>query len=143
MMVDEAEEEEEKVERPVLDQSIMDFYELKGEQLEQTYNALRRNINDEAKKQAIDSDEEAIKDREMRQQNEKLRFVNKFDSEKFSLPTSHEKSVKITIPSNENETKDEDKKQLPIIFHEREIMESLENNIVTIVCGETGSGKST
>ena len=142
-MVDEAEEEEEKVERPVLDQSIMDFYELKGEQLEQTYNALRRNINDEAKKQAIDSDEEAIKDREMRQQNEKLRFVNKFDAEKFSLPTSHEKSVKITIPSNENETKDEDKKQLPIIFHEREIMESLENNIVTIVCGETGSGKST
>ena len=87
MIADEVEEEEEKVERPVLDQSIMDFYELKGEQLEQTYNALRRNINDEAKKQAIDSDEEAIKDREMRQQNEKLRFVNKFDSQKFCLPT--------------------------------------------------------
>jgi ATP-dependent RNA helicase DHX37/DHR1 len=51
--------------------------------------------------------------------------------------------VKITTTSNKNETKDEDKKQLPIIFHEREIMESLENNIVTIVCGETGSGKST
>jgi len=31
MIVDEIEEEEEKVERPVLDQSIMDFYELKGE----------------------------------------------------------------------------------------------------------------
>lgn len=90
-MADEVEEEEEeKVERPVVDQSIMDFYELKGEQLEQTYNALRRNINDEAKKQAIDSDEEANKDREMRQQNEKLRFINKFDSEKFTLPTSNE-----------------------------------------------------
>lgn len=139
-MVEEHEEEEEKVERPVLDQSIMDFYELKGEQLEQTYNALRRNINDEAKKQAIDSDEEAIKDREMRQQNEKLRFVNKFDSEKYKMPTTNDK---ITAASNENETKDEGKKQLPIIFHEREIMESLENNIVTIVCGETGSGKST
>ena len=37
----------------------------------------------------------------------------------------------------------EEKKALPIIYHEREIMESLENNIVTIVCGETGSGKST
>lgn len=79
----------------------------------------------------------------MRQQNEKLRFVNKFDSEKFSLPTPIEQSVKITPASNDNETKGEDKKQLPIIFHEREIMESLENNIVTIVCGETGSGKST
>ena len=31
-MLDEVEEEEEeKVERPVVDQSIMDFYELKGE----------------------------------------------------------------------------------------------------------------
>ena len=33
--------------------------------------------------------------------------------------------------------------KLPIVFHEREIMETLTNNIVTIVCGETGSGKST
>jgi len=33
--------------------------------------------------------------------------------------------------------------QLPILYHEREIMENIESNIVTIVCGETGSGKST
>jgi HrpA-like RNA helicase len=33
--------------------------------------------------------------------------------------------------------------KLPIIYHEREIMENVINNIVTIVCGETGSGKST
>ena len=33
--------------------------------------------------------------------------------------------------------------ELPIVMHEREIMESIENEIVTIVCGETGSGKST
>ena len=32
---------------------------------------------------------------------------------------------------------------MPIVFHEREIMETLEGNAVTIVCGETGSGKST
>jgi len=32
---------------------------------------------------------------------------------------------------------------LPIIMHEREIMENIENFVVTIVCGETGSGKST
>lgn len=76
--------EEEKVERPMVDQSIMDFYELKGEQLEQTYNALRRDINDEAKKRAIDSDDDAVKEREMRKQNEKLTFINKFDSENFS-----------------------------------------------------------
>ena len=28
-------------------------------------------------------------------------------------------------------------------MHEREIMENIENFVVTIVCGETGSGKST
>lgn len=28
-------------------------------------------------------------------------------------------------------------------MHEREIMENVENFVVTIVCGETGSGKST
>jgi len=32
---------------------------------------------------------------------------------------------------------------LPIVMHEREIMENIENFVVTIVCGETGSGKST
>jgi len=32
---------------------------------------------------------------------------------------------------------------LPIVLHEREIMENIENFVVTIVCGETGSGKST
>ena len=79
----------------------------------------------------------------MRQQNEKLRFINKFDSEKFSQPALIEKSVKVNTSLAENDTKEDEKKQLPIIFHEREIMESLENNIVTIVCGETGSGKST
>lgn len=33
--------------------------------------------------------------------------------------------------------------KLPVVFSEREIMENIENNIVTIICGETGSGKST
>jgi len=28
-------------------------------------------------------------------------------------------------------------------MHEREIMENIENFLFTIVCGETGSGKST
>jgi HrpA-like RNA helicase len=29
------------------------------------------------------------------------------------------------------------------VLHEREIMEQVENFVVTVVCGETGSGKST
>lgn len=37
----------------------------------------------------------------------------------------------------------EDQQKLPIVLHEREIMENIDNFMVTIVCGETGSGKST
>jgi len=33
--------------------------------------------------------------------------------------------------------------ELPVKMHEREILESVENNLVTVICGETGSGKST
>lgn len=32
---------------------------------------------------------------------------------------------------------------LPVKMHEREILESVETNLVTVICGETGSGKST
>ena len=43
----------------------------------------------------------------------------------------------------EKAANDDATSQLPIVLHEREIMENIENFIVTIVCGETGSGKST
>ncbi len=33
--------------------------------------------------------------------------------------------------------------ELPILSHEHEILELIENNLVSIICGETGSGKST
>ena len=33
--------------------------------------------------------------------------------------------------------------ELPVNMHEREILESIESNLVTVICGETGSGKST
>jgi len=39
------------------------------------------------------------------------------------------------IPKIEND--------LPVKMHEWEILESVENNLVTVICGETGSGKST
>ena len=32
---------------------------------------------------------------------------------------------------------------LPIYEKESEVVESINNNLVTIICGETGSGKST
>lgn len=35
------------------------------------------------------------------------------------------------------------RKELPVYMQETEILDSIENNLVTIICGETGSGKST
>lgn len=73
----------------------------------------------------------------MKGQNQKLMFINKADSTKFKQINKQE------TQSKDDEDNEEKENELPIIFHEREIMESLENNVVTIVCGETGSGKST
>jgi ATP-dependent RNA helicase DHX37/DHR1 len=44
---------------------------------------------------------------------------------------------------NRTEEIDKMRQELPVFLHEREILESVENNLVTIICGETGSGKST
>jgi HrpA-like RNA helicase len=61
-----------------------------------------------------------------------LQQDEKEDPDKYKQRTKKQKGL----------NQDQDVK-LPIVFHEREIMENIENNIVTIVCGETGSGKST
>ena len=55
-----------------------------------------------------------------------------FEGDQFKTKTSKSKGLNI----------DKDGK-LPIVFHESEIMENIQNNVVTLVCGETGSGKST
>ena len=57
--------------------------------------------------------------------NRDLREINKSDPK----PQMHK------IPKFDTE--------LPVKMHEREILESVENNLVTVICGETGSGKST
>jgi ATP-dependent RNA helicase DHX37/DHR1 len=44
------------------------------------------------------------------------------------------------VPSGDDKV---ETSQLPIVFHEREIMDCIESNVISIVCGETGSGKST
>lgn len=73
-------------------------------------------------------DEETIADRNT---NKDLMRVNILDAK----PTLNE--------INRTEEMEEMRKELPVFMHEREILESVENNLVTIVCGETGSGKST
>jgi HrpA-like RNA helicase len=82
--------------------------------------------------------------------DKRLAFINEADSKHF--PNEAEAGVKDVELQDDNFRAhgqkvrglnlDADVK-LPIVFHEREIMENIENNIVSIVCGETGSGKST
>jgi HrpA-like RNA helicase len=61
-------------------------------------------------------------------------MINKYDSTRWQKGMDNSSGKEVEI---------QEEKELPIIYHEREIMESLETNLVTIVCGETGSGKST
>jgi len=96
---------------------------------------------------AVDSDEEVKKANLVK--DKRLLFVNKLDSAHFE---SKEESKEVA-PDADYSNRDKGSKlrglnqdtdvKLPIVFHEREIMENIENNVATIVCGETGSGKST
>ena len=69
-----------------------------------------------------DSDDET---RSLKHFNKDLKFINQFDK----------KPALRSVP--------EFKTELPVRMKEREIMESIESNLVTVICGETGSGKST
>ena len=75
-------------------------------------------------------------------------FINQHDQKSIDI-AEDEKSVD---NKDEDHIKKTDKTRglnmdqsvkLPIVFHEREIMENILSNPVTIFCGETGSGKST
>ena len=97
--------------------------------------------------------------KEVQIKDERLEYINKFDSKKHTelqkAGESRERKMSSEMMPGEDEDKyknrtskvkglnQDTEAKLPIIFHEREIMENIENNVVTIVCGETGSGKST
>lgn len=75
----------------------------------------------------------------------KLALCNEADYEVYGLDTPREEKPKIEDATAYAQAGEEIKenKTLPIIMHERELMENIENFVVTLVCGETGSGKST
>ena len=73
------------------------------------------------------------------------------DEESIADKNSNKELMKINIEDkkpklniiNRTEEMDKARRSLPVFMHEREILEGVENNLVTIICGETGSGKST
>lgn len=83
--------------------------------------------------------------------DKRLEYINLMDSKQFKTDVSMNKTEVTELDMEEDKHKtskvrglnQDASAKLPIIYHEREIMENIENNIVTIVCGETGSGKST
>lgn len=101
------------------------------------------------KDREYDSDDDLRK--EMLTYDDRLTFVNKLDHKVFGKElTEEEEAAKAELEkqnrgsrTGQKESEGEEKQQLPIVLHEREIMENIENFMVTIVCGETGSGKST
>ena len=69
--------------------------------------------------------------------DDRLTLINRLEFQNYVNSVGGLENVVTTQTDNVNDT------QLPIVMHEREIMENIENFVVTIVCGETGSGKST
>jgi ATP-dependent RNA helicase DHX37/DHR1 len=78
--------------------------------------------------------EELMKEVELEDDEETLSLKN-FNRDLKEINFIDKKPVMRQIPRLEAD--------LPVKMHEREILESVEDNIVTVVCGETGSGKST
>ena len=74
---------------------------------------------------------EAVQSKQDEEEN-KIMHEAILEADKFKNKTSKVRGLNM-----------DDEVKLPIVFHEREIMENILNNVVTIVCGETGSGKST
>ena len=109
------------------------------------------------KDREYDSDDEIRK--EMMTYDDRMTFVNNLDREVFAKDSEKEVTAPVaevkpvvqpeaaaataTTATGEQKEEAAQDNQLPIILHEREIMENIENFMVTIVCGETGSGKST
>ena len=75
--------------------------------------------------------------------DDKITFINNLDQKVFESKTPAKKTSSAQAKKPSPEGQEEEQTQLPIVLHEREIMENIENFMVTIVCGETGSGKST
>ena len=132
---DQVHEEEREIDDgnvPEIDQEVRDKVEVDFDQMKMALSIMKRELK-ENQREEIDSDEE-VKQRELKQNNEKLLFINRADALQFkSCPVKGDLDLENAL----------DRQELPIVFHEQQIMESLENNVVTIICGETGSGKST
>jgi ATP-dependent RNA helicase DHX37/DHR1 len=59
------------------------------------------------------------------------------------LSESKDGRIARAVAVNRNEDIQTQRLQLPIVGDEQRIMETIHNNLVTILCGETGSGKTT
>ncbi|KAF3124758.1 putative ATP-dependent RNA helicase DHR1 [Orbilia oligospora] len=59
------------------------------------------------------------------------------------LSESKDGRIARAVAVNRNEDIQSQRLQLPIVGDEQRIMETIHNNLVTILCGETGSGKTT
>ena len=68
--------------------------------------------------------------------NETKETTNDEQCQRFSLEITHE-TRNLLIRTKDQE---ENRRKLPIYLKETEIIDSINNNFITIICGETGSG---
>ena len=115
--------------------------EISGLSEKKLASLLLKRKQQEYQDREYDSDDDLRK--EMLTYDDKITFINNLDQKVFESNASVKNTSITKAKKTSPEGKEEDQTQLPIVLHEREIMENIENFMVTIVCGETGSGKST
>ena len=81
-----------------------------------------------------------IKEKRKQRELEEMEEIKKYLYGDNTLYTPNQKN---SIIIQRNPEINEQREKLPIISQEHEIMYAINNSLVTIICGETGSGKST
>ena len=67
-------------EKPVISQAIREQYEDEFVGMDQALMILKKDIEGQIKERAAEDSDEEVKERELRQHNEKLLFINLYDS---------------------------------------------------------------
>lgn len=67
-------------EKPVISQAVREQYEDEFVGMDQALMILKKDIEGQMRERAAEDSDEEVKERELRQHNEKLLFINMYDS---------------------------------------------------------------
>jgi ATP-dependent RNA helicase DHX37/DHR1 len=145
-LIREEEKEESQAEKDVLEEEV-EMYSDSEMDIDDKEETTRQNNIEENKTETAETHFDIL-DEKVRAQI--LAEIKEFRSREVNEDAEIESDLKLQLPDksniiivNRDEKIQNDRINLPIVKYEQEIMDKINNNLVTVVCGETGSGKST